>query len=175
MKRHLSSPTAALFLAGSFVFAATWISSAQAADAHEGITVERGRYIAQIAGCNDCHTPGYAMSGGQVPESQWLVGDELGWKGPWGTTYPANLRLVLAKMSEDEWVKASKRALRPPMPWFALRDMSEQDLRAFYRYVRSLGPAGKPAPAYVAPDGSPMGPVVTFPAPPAPPQKSASR
>ena len=30
------------------------------------------------------------------------------------------------------------------MPWFALHDMHEQDLRAFYRFVRYLGPAGGP-------------------------------
>lgn len=56
-------------------------------------SIERGRYLAKIGGCNDCHTPGYGLSGGQVPEAQWLVGDQLGWNGPWGTTYPSNLRL----------------------------------------------------------------------------------
>ncbi len=54
---------------------------------------ERGRYLVRIAGCNDCHTPGYAESGGLLPEARWLVGDKLGWHGPWGTTYPTNLRL----------------------------------------------------------------------------------
>jgi mono/diheme cytochrome c family protein len=138
--------------------------------------VERGRYIAKVAGCNDCHTPGYAMTGGQVAEKDWLVGDALGWKGPWGTTYPANLRLALAKLSEDEWVRLAHNAqMRPPMPWFALRDMSEQDLRALHRFVRSLGEAGQVAPAYLPPGVEPRGPVVTFPAPPAPAEKSASR
>src|SRR5690348_9332367 len=63
--------------------------------------VERGRYIAKVAGCNDCHTPNYAVTGGQVPENDWLVGDHVGWNGPFGTTYPANLRLSLAKLGED--------------------------------------------------------------------------
>lgn len=40
--------------------------------------IERGRYLVEIAGCNDCHTLGYAQSGGQVPESTWLTGDSLG-------------------------------------------------------------------------------------------------
>src|SRR6476659_9646334 len=71
-------------------------------------SIERGRYIAKVAGCNDCHTPGSAMTGGQVPEKNWLVGDGLGWQGPWGTTYPANLRLVLSGMTEDEWVRTAK-------------------------------------------------------------------
>jgi mono/diheme cytochrome c family protein len=133
----------------------------------DGAVIERGRYIARIAGCNDCHTTGYAMSGGKVPEQEWLKGDALGWRGPWGTTYPANLRLVLSRMSEAEWIKFARTTeLRPPMPWFALRDMSESDLRALYHFVRSLGPVGKPAPAYVPPGQTPKGPFVQFPAPP---------
>lgn len=52
--------------------------------------VERGRYLVRIAGRNDCHTPGYAERGGDVPEAQWLVGDALGWRGPSGTTYAAD-------------------------------------------------------------------------------------
>ena len=129
--------------------------------------VERGRYLAKIAGCNDCHTAGYAMSGGKVPESQWLLGDKLGWRGPWGTTYPANLRLYMSSMSEAQWVKAAKAMqTRPPMPWFALHDMTEQDLRAIYKYVRQLGPVGEPAPVFVPPGKEPQTPYVQFPAPP---------
>jgi hypothetical protein len=61
-------------------------------------------------------------------------------------------------------VKVAKTAkFRPPMPWFALHDMSEADLRALHRYVRSLGPAGSPAPAYLPPDAKPSGPVIAFP------------
>jgi len=129
--------------------------------------IARGRYIATIAGCNDCHTPDYAMKNGDVPESLWFTGDALGWRGPWGTTYATNLRIHLAGMTEDEWVRHARTlTARPPMPWFNLRRMEERDLRAFYRYVRSLGTPGKPAPAYVPPDKQPIGPVVMFPAPP---------
>ena len=127
-------------------------------------SVERGRYLTKVAGCNDCHTPGYSASGGKVPESKWLTGDSLGWAGPWGTTYPANLRLALAKMNERQWVEyAHKTQMRPPMPWFALRDMSEDDLRAIYRFVRHLGPAGEPAPAYVPRGQTAKGPAIRFP------------
>jgi mono/diheme cytochrome c family protein len=130
-------------------------------------SIERGRYLVKVTGCNDCHTPGYAQSGGKVSESQWLVGDSLGWRGPWGTTYPANLRLYMSRMGEAQWVQTAKSMqTRPPMPWFALRDMSEHDLKAIYHYVASLGPAGEPAPAYVPPGQEPRTPVIQFPAPP---------
>ncbi len=128
--------------------------------------VEQGRYLVKIAGCNDCHTPGYAESGGQVPETQWIVGDKLGWRGPWGTTYPSNLRLFFQNTSEDEWVQfASNTRTRPPMPWFALRDMSERDLRAIFQFARTLGPAGQAAPAYLPAEKVPPPPYVQFPMP----------
>jgi mono/diheme cytochrome c family protein len=126
--------------------------------------VDRGRYIVKIGGCNDCHTPNYPQSGGKVPEKDWLTGDMLGWRGPWGTTYPTNLRLYMQDLTEDQWVKKAKTLMaRPPMPWFNVREMTTRDLRALYRYVRHLGPAGKPAPAYVPPDKTPQPPFVQFP------------
>lgn len=130
-------------------------------------SIERGNYLVKVAGCNDCHTPGYAPSAGKVPESQWLIGDKLGWRGPWGTTYAINLRLYMRDMSEEKWVKTARTLqTRPPMPWFALNDMTDPDLKAIYRYVKTLPVAGEMAPAFVPPGKEPQGPVVQFPAPP---------
>lgn len=150
------------------VVAAALVCVATVARAEDqGAVLERGRYLARVAGCNDCHTTGYPQSGGMVPESEWLKGDALGWRGPWGTTYPGNLRLLADRITEQQWLELARTArYRPPMPWFALRDMSEQDLVALYRLLRHLGPAGEPAPAWVPPDQEPQGPFVQFPAPP---------
>lgn len=52
------------------------------------------------------------------------------------------------------------------MPWFNLRDMSDGDVRAIYRYLRHAGAAGTPAPAFVPPDRTPKGPAIQWPAPP---------
>ena len=69
--------------------------------------------------------------------------------------------------SAESAAKVAKTAeYRPPMPWFNLHAMTEQDLRAMYRFVRSLGPGGEPAPAYVPPGQTPAGPYVSFPMPP---------
>ena len=128
----------------------------------------RGRYLVVIGGCNDCHTDGYAPRDGNVPEKDWLLGSgPLGFRGPWGTTYPPNLRLTVSKMREDAWVKYAKGLkTRPPMPWFNLNAMSEPDLRAMYRYIRNLGPVGAPARAYLPPDKEPKLPYIQWPAPP---------
>ena len=125
--------------------------------------IARGRYLTRIGGCNDCHTAGYPQKSGQVPESEWLLGSPIGFRGPWGTTYPTNLRLRLGEMTEAQWLKYAKALqARPPMPWFNLHAMSNADLRALYRFVRSLGTAGNPAPAYVPPDAEPKTPYIVF-------------
>jgi len=159
------SPSRKLICA-SIVLALAASALARLVVAGDGGSIERGRYIARIAGCNDCHTPGYPESGGKVPERDWLVGSSLGWRGPWGTTYASNLRLYMQQKTEAQWVATAHTSqFRPPMPWFALRDMSEQDLRALYRFVRHLGPAGAAAPSFVPPDKVPQGPAVEFPRP----------
>jgi mono/diheme cytochrome c family protein len=148
-------------LVGAVVLALALPAYAQKADDAQ---VKRGRYLVQIGGCNDCHTPAYPEKGGKVPEAQWLAGDALGWNGPWGTTYATNLRLYMQDLTEEQWVKKARSLqARPPMPWFNVRAMTTNDLRALHRYIRHLGPAGKPAPAYLPPDKTPPQPYVAFP------------
>jgi len=149
------------------ILACLLAASAWGEDKKNSADVKRGRYLVQIGGCNDCHTPGYPISGGKVDEKLWLTGERLGWRGPWGTTYAANLRLVASNMTEQQWmIRARSDQLRPPMPWFNLRSMSDADVRAIYRYLKAMGPAGEPAPAYLPPDKAPNPPFVQFPAPP---------
>jgi hypothetical protein len=114
--------------------------------------VDHGRYLVKIGSCNDCHTPGFPQSGGNIPEAQWLTGSTHGYGGPWGVTYASNLRLSVANMTEDEFVTllATRKDL-PPMPWPSVSAMTENDKRAVYRYIHSLGPAGVPAPAALPP------------------------
>ena len=122
---------------------------------------EAGRYLVRVGGCNDCHTPGHAEMGEKVPESLWLTGVPVGWRGPWGTTYASNLRLFIKPFSEDDFVKVIRtRNARPPMPWTALHAMSDQDLRSIYRYIKSLGEAGQPMPQYLPPGQEPKTPYI---------------
>jgi hypothetical protein len=107
------------------------------------------------------------MSGGNVPVDKWLSGDQFGWRGAWGTTYGSNLRLFVKDMTEDQWVETARTLKRrPPMPWFNVNAMSEDDLRAIYRFIRSFDDLGQPAPAYVPPGEEPKTPYASFPSPP---------
>jgi mono/diheme cytochrome c family protein len=116
-----------------------------------------------LGGCNDCHTPGFAQSGGTTPETEWLTGDTVGWRGPWGTTYPTNLRRFIHNISEDAWVQFAHTVnARPPMPSWALHGMTTQDLRAMYEFIRSLGPKGVAAPPALPPDQEPKTPYILF-------------
>ena len=147
---------------------------ASAATKADKSTIARGRYLVMTSGCNDCHTPGYAQTGGKVPEADWLTGNPVGFRGPWGVSYPANLRLSAHSMPEAAWIARARSQLLPPMPWFALRDMTDADVRAIYRYIRSLGAKGVPAPAYVAPHRKVATPYIEF-VPKNLPHKSAAR
>lgn len=121
--------------------------------------IEAGRYLVLTGGCNDCHTPGYPQRGGRIPESDWLKGSGTGFYGPWGTSYPQNLRRTVAGMSEDDWVEVlNSREALPPMPWPSVRAMAEADKRAVYRYIKSLPLDGDPAPAALPPGQVPTTP-----------------
>jgi hypothetical protein len=70
-------------------------------------------------------------------------------------------------MNENEWVQTAKTLKRlPPMPWFNLNAMVEQDLRALYQFMISLGDPGEPAPAYLPLSEDPVTPYALFPSPP---------
>jgi mono/diheme cytochrome c family protein len=130
------------------------------AAADDGIA--RGRLLLKASGCNDCHTDGYMAREGNVPEREWLTGSPVGFQGPWGTTYAANLRLRAAQLTEAQWLAVARARRQPPMPWFNLAALPDDDLRAMYRYLRSAGPAGSPAPAWVPPGGTVTTPFVVF-------------
>jgi len=136
--------------------------------------IEHGRHIVRIAGCNDCHTPGF-MEDPKVPESQWLTGTSVGWRGPWGTTYPSNLRRHLAAWDDPQaWMRMVRsREGLPPMPWPNLHAMTDEELLSVYAYIRSLPVTGEIMPAPVPPDQTPSTPWLNL-APVGPTESRAS-
>jgi mono/diheme cytochrome c family protein len=162
MVMKLSTPRIVANIIGTALFLGV-AAQASAADAQQSsAAIERGRYLVTIGGCNDCHTAGYPEQGGTTPESQWLTGAPVGFQGPWGTTYAANLRLVAGRMTAAEWVAHARKERLPPMPWFNLKAMSDADLKDMHAFIRSLGQPGVAAPAYVAPGGKVTTPYIVF-------------
>jgi len=136
-------------------------SSSPASDEIE--VVNRGRYLIRVSGCNDCHTPNYMVTPEAVPESDWLMGTPVGWLGPWGTTYASNLRLSVVDFPEDVWVNMLKtRKANPPMPWINVSFYTDEDARAIYKFIKSLGPKGEKMPAALPPGEIPKTPYFDF-------------
>ena len=137
-------------------------------------SVERGLYVSIVGGCHDCHTEGYSESGGAIDPEKALKGSTVGRQGPWGTSYPGNLRRDVANLSEDGFIRMVKSVeLKPPMPWYNVRRMTEDDLRSLYRYVQSLGEPGDNVPQFVAPGDRVNTPFIVLVPPQMPPPAPA--
>ncbi len=135
----------ALFVAAGLLATAAGVSAQE-------VSVAYGLHVSIIGGCHDCHTAGYAESGGKIDPALALKGNPVGYEGPWGTNFAKNLRLTVAKMSEDDWVTfAGTFVVGPPMPWFNVHEFTEAESRSLYQYIKSLGEPGEQAPADIPP------------------------
>ena len=130
--------------------------------------VEIGAYLVEVGGCHDCHTPGWAQVGSNVPADQLLGGSTVGFSGPWGTSYPANLRVSVQASTAGEWADMLRdRNGLPPMPWSTVNHMSREDLMAIHAYIESLGEGGNEIPIAVTDGSGPSTPYIWFmPEPP---------
>ena len=129
----------------------------------QAMTMEQaGEYLTIAGSCNDCHTQGWAEAKGKIPPADRFAGLDVGFRGAWGTVYGKNLRTITQRQSEDHWVEVLKTADggdgNPPMPWWNTALMNERDLRAIYRYIKSLGPNTKGVPRNLKPGVAPTGP-----------------
>jgi len=128
--------------------------------------IARGEYLVTIMSCNDCHTPGTFH--GAPDFERRLSGSELGWVGPWGTSYARNLtpdpETGIGSWSEDDIVKtirtgqrADGSAVLPPMPWPMYTVLTDEDAYAIAAYLKSLPPVQHKVPD-VQPAGTKPGP-----------------
>ena len=150
--------------------------AAPAAAKPTAAVIERGKKLATFGGCVDCHTPGSLY--GAPDFTRQLSGSELGWSGPWGTSYARNLtpdlETGLGYYKENEIILALKSGKRldgkpmlPPMPWQNIAALSDADMHALVAYLQSLPPVAHQVPDAVPPGQTPSGPALVFPAPPA--------
>jgi mono/diheme cytochrome c family protein len=146
---------------GSIVSASDAMPAANGPAVDAKSMLQAGEYLTIVGGCNDCHTENWVESKGKVPPADRFAGMKIGFRGPWGTSYGKNLRTIVQRQSEDRWVATLQSADsgdgKPPMPWWNTAQMNERDLRAMYRYVKSLGPKTNGVPRSLPPGKEPEG------------------
>lgn len=91
--------------------------------------------------------------------------DLTAWAGPWGVSFARNLTpdatTGLGTWTPEMFIKALRtgkdmgegRDILPPMPWPNFAQMSNQDLRAIFQYLRSLKPIENAVPDPISPTG----------------------
>lgn len=103
-----------------------------------------------------------------APSGPWRVSvadPGTAWSGPWGVSYTQNLtpdpETGLGTWTERQFMDALRtgrhqgrgRPILPPMPWEAIRNFSDADLKAIYAYLRTIPPIKNkvPDPVVAAP------------------------
>jgi mono/diheme cytochrome c family protein len=141
-----------------------------------GNSVERGRYLVNFGGCNDCHTPGYFM--GKPDMGRFLGGSDVGFSVPGlgafiGPNLTPDRETGLGNWSRDEIVTAIQtgvtpdgRELAPMMPWRAFAGLTKQDAYAIADYLRSLPPVKHEVAGPFGPSETPSVPVMKVIEPP---------
>jgi len=101
-------------------------------------------------------------------DSSWTIttNDHLtAWSGPWGVSFAANLTpddltgLRSGVWTEDLFIRAMRtgkhmataRVILPPMPWQALAQLSDADLKAIWAYLGTIPPVLNHVPDPVPP------------------------
>ncbi len=85
--------------------------------------------------------------------------------GPWGVSFAANITsdaTGIGNWTEEQFVKAMRegkfkgldntRPLLPPMPWPSYANMTDDDLKAVFAYLKTTKPVKNAVPAPIAPN-----------------------
>ena len=147
--------------AAALALACAPLSTAMAGDP----AVERGKYLVNIAGCNDCHTPGYFL--GKPDMARFLGGSEVGFEIPGlGVFHGPNLtpdkETGLGGWTDAQILTALQKGTRPDgrmlapiMPWHAFANLTPQDAQAIVAFLRSLPPVKNKVPGPFGPNEQP--------------------
>ncbi len=106
--------------------------------------VSRGYYLTRVGGCVDCHTPednmhrpikGMDFAGGKQIEGLPTRSANLT-PDPSGISYYDEQLFVRALRTGS----VGARQLNPPMPWWVFRNMTDDDLKSIFAYLRTVKP-----------------------------------
>jgi mono/diheme cytochrome c family protein len=151
--RALKMRQSVVLLAVLAIAAASTVSRATGA---ENAQVARGKYLVQLAGCTDCHTPGHLL--GKPDMSRFLAGSDVGFELPGlgifaGPNLTSDNDTGLGNWTKDEIASAIQtgarpdgRILAPVMPWRAYAGLTKSDAAAIVEYLRGLPPISHKVP-----------------------------
>lgn len=82
--------------------------------------------------------------------------------GPWGMSFAANItphETGIGNWTEAQFFKAiregkykgldNSRPLLPPMPWFAYKNFSDEDIKAIFAFLKTINPVENVVPSHV--------------------------
>ncbi|MFL6415208.1 MAG: cytochrome c [Bryobacteraceae bacterium] len=99
-----------------------------------GPAATEGEYLVTVGGCTFCH--GGDLAGGQGPEPGAPAGTNLAAGGPLSRWSFADFRNTMRT-----GVDPTGHAINPKyMPWLAYRNMTDPELDAIWKYLRSFSP-----------------------------------
>ena len=102
--------------------------------------MERGKYMTQIGGCIGCHTSW------ETSLKPGLFAGGMEFLDPDGKSYSANLTTDESGLTYDEdifinIIRTGKGGtLHSAMPWFVIKNYTDEDLRAIYKYLKTQKP-----------------------------------
>ncbi|HEU4562118.1 MAG TPA: c-type cytochrome [Longimicrobium sp.] len=103
-----------------------------------GVTKEYGEYLATIGGCKGCHMPDLAGSTeGHAPGEPGAANlTPAGYFGSWTEAQ------FFSAMRTG--IRPDGKAIRAPMPWALTGQMTDDELRAVFMYIKSVPPKQTP-------------------------------
>ena len=127
---------------------------------------------ARLLAGHPANAPVPAVPAGALTPDGWaaLTNAHLtAWAGPWGVSFAANLTphaTGLGSWTEKDFIAAMRtgkhagvgRPILPPMPWFNIAQMPDDDLGALFAYLRSLPAIDNPVPEPQPPPATPPPP-----------------
>ncbi|HSF56188.1 MAG TPA: hypothetical protein VLA71_20700 [Algoriphagus sp.] len=102
-------------------------------------------------------------------ESKGLVVTQVftEWVGPWGVSYAANLtpdETGIGNFTEEQFFRVlregkykglvNSRPILPPMPWEMYQNMTDDEIKAIFAYLKSIKPVNNIVPAPLPPVGA---------------------
>jgi hypothetical protein len=102
------------------------------------------------------------------PGKWYLANSHLtAWVGPWGISFAKNLTpdepTGIGTWTEEIFIKSMRegkemgfgRNILPPMPWFNVAKLSDEDLKSVFAYLKSIKPIRNQVPDPIPPGGTP--------------------